>query len=167
MLRINKELNRAADVDKQPPTLLDQRDAVLRDMSKLAKLGDRVAEWSGNRQFWRPRPGLSCHAYRVERCRGYASRRLLSDLRLVLDPYGVKGPCPRLKWRNWWRRGVKHRDLGPRAAGLDHLARTSPEANQIHRRALTRKGVWGDFSDYGVVQATTDTASGAITARLR
>ena len=39
MLRVNEQLNRTSDIDKQPPTLLDQRDAILREMSGLAKLG--------------------------------------------------------------------------------------------------------------------------------
>ncbi|MEL0039285.1 MAG: flagellar basal body protein, partial [Halieaceae bacterium] len=37
LLTVNEQLNRKDSIDKQPPSLLDQRDNLLRDMSELAK----------------------------------------------------------------------------------------------------------------------------------
>ena len=39
LLVVNKQLNRKTSVDQQPPGLLDQRDAILRDMARLTKIG--------------------------------------------------------------------------------------------------------------------------------
>ena len=39
LLVVNRQLNRKTSVDQQPPGLLDQRDAILRDMAALSKIG--------------------------------------------------------------------------------------------------------------------------------
>ena len=36
---VNRQLNRKTSVDEQPPGLLDQRDAILRDIANLTKIG--------------------------------------------------------------------------------------------------------------------------------
>ena len=174
LLRINKELNRAADVDKQPPTLLDQRDAVLRDMSKLAKLG--VTELQNGQvivNFGGSGRGFELVTPTESRDVGvYASQEAAgSDLRLVLDPYGVKRPMPpSSSGAIGGAVALNTEILRPVRAGLDHLARTfAAEANQIHRRGLDAKGEFGGdlFQTTASFAGTTDTASGAITASAK
>ena len=174
LLRINKELNRAADVDKQPPTLLDQRDAVLRDMSKLAKLG--VTELRNGQvivNFGGSGRGFELVTPTESRDVGvYASQEAAgSDLRLVLDPYGVNRPMPpSSSGAIGGAVALNTEILRPVRAGLDHLARTfAAEANQIHRRGLDAKGEFGGdlFQTTASFMATTDTASGAITASAK
>ena len=174
LLRINKELNRAADVDKQPPTLLDQRDAVLRDMSKLAKLG--VTELRNGQvivNFGGSGRGFELVTPTESRDVGvYASQEAAgSDLRLVLDPYGVNRPMPpSSSGAIGGAVALNTEILRPVRAGLDHLARTfAAEANQIHRRGLDAKGEFGGdlFQTTASFTATTDTASGAITASAK
>ncbi len=171
LLRINKELNRAADVDKQPPTLLDQRDAVLRDMSKLAKLG--VTELRNGQvivNFGGSGRGFELVTPTESRDVGvYASQEAAgSDLRLVLDPYGVNRPMPpSSSGAIGGAVALNTEILRPVRAGLDHLARTfAAEANQIHRRGLDAKGEFGGdlFQTTASFKAAIDTASGAITA---
>ena len=174
LLRINKELNRAADVDKQPPTLLDQRDAVLRDMSKLSKLG--VTELRNGQvivNFGGSGRGFELVTPTESRDVGvYASQEAAgSDLRLVLDPYGVNRPMPpSSSGAIGGAVALNTEILRPVRAGLDHLARTfAAEANQIHRRGLDAKGEFGGdlFQTTASFMATTDTASGAITASAK
>ncbi|MEC8112701.1 MAG: flagellar hook-associated protein FlgK, partial [Pseudomonadota bacterium] len=174
LLRINKELNRAADVDKQPPTLLDQRDAVLRDMSKLSKLG--VTELRNGQvivNFGGSGRGFELVTSNESRDVGvYASQEAAgSDLRLVLDPYGVNRPMPpSSSGAIGGAVALNTEILRPVRAGLDHLARTfAAEANQIHRRGLDAKGEFGGdlFQTTASFMATTDTASGAITASAK
>ena len=174
LLRINKELNRAADVDKQPPTLLDQRDAVLRDMSKLAKLGvtelqngQVIVNFGGSGRGFElvtPTESRDIGVYSSEEAAG-------SDLRLVLDPYGVKRPMPPSpSGAIGGAVALNTEILRPVRAGLDHLARTfAAEANQIHRRGLDARGEFGGdlFQTTATFTGTTDTASGAITASAR
>lgn len=174
LLRINKELNRAADVDKQPPTLLDQRDAVLRDMSKLAKLGvtelqngQVIVNFGGSGRGFElvtPTESRDVGVYSSEEAAG-------SDLRLVLDPYGAKRPMPPSpSGAIGGAVALNTEILRPVRAGLDHLARTfAAEANQIHRRGLDAKGEFGGdlFQTTASFTGTTDTASGAITASAR
>jgi flagellar hook-associated protein FlgK len=174
LLRINKELNRAADVDKQPPTLLDQRDAVLRDMSKLAKLGvtelrngQVIVNFGGSGRGFElvtPTESRDVGVYSSEEAAG-------SDLRLVLDPYGVNRPMPpSVSGAIGGAVALNTEILRPVRAGLDHLARTfAAEANQIHRRGLDAKGEFGGdlFQTTATFTGATDTASGAITVSAK
>ena len=174
LLRINKELNRAADVDKQPPTLLDQRDAVLRDMAKLAKLGvtelqngQVIVNFGGSGRGFElvtPTESRDVGVYSSQEAAG-------SDLRLVLDPYGVKRPLPAsTSGAIGGAVALNTEILRPVRVGLDHLARTfAAEANQIHRRGLDAKGEFGGdlFQTTASFTSTTDTAAGAITASAR
>ncbi|MCH1579514.1 MAG: flagellar hook-associated protein FlgK, partial [Luminiphilus sp.] len=174
LLRINKQLNRASDVDKQPPTLLDQRDAILREMSQLAKLG--VTELPNGQvivNFGGSGRGFEIVTPTESKAIGVfaASEAAGSDLRLILDPYGAKRPMPSSSSGAIGGAVALNTEiLRPIRSGLDHLARTfAAEANDIHRRGLDARGEFGGdlFRSSAEFKATLDTANGAISASAK
>ena len=174
LLRINKQLNRASDVDKQPPTLLDQRDAILREMSQLAKLGvtelpngQVIVNFGGSGRGFEivtPTESKDIGVFATSDAAG-------SDLRLILDPYGAKRPMPSSSSGAIGGAVALNTEiLRPIRSGLDHLARTfAAEANDIHRRGLDSRGDFGGdlFRSSAEFKATLDTANGAISASAK
>jgi flagellar hook-associated protein FlgK len=174
LLRINKQLNRASDVDKQPPTLLDQRDAILREMSQLAKLGvtelpngQVIVNFGGSGRGFEivtPTESKAIGVFATSEAAG-------SDLRLILDPYGAKRPMPSSpSGAIGGAVALNTEILRPIRSGLDHLARTfAAEANDIHRRGLDARGEFGGdlFRSSAEFKATLDTANGAISASAK
>ncbi len=174
LLRINEQLNRTSEIDKQPPTLLDQRDVLLREMSELAKLG--VTELSNGQvivNFGGTGRGFEIVTTTEARAVGvFASDEAAgSDLRLVLDPYGAKRPMPPSQSGAIGGAVALNTEiLRPVRSGLDHLARTfAAEANTIHRRGLDADGEFGGdlFRSAAQFQASVDTVNGALTVSAR
>ena len=140
-------------------------------MSKLAKLG--VTELQNGQvivNFGGPGRGFELVTANESRDVGvYSSQEAAgSDLRLVLDPYGVKRPMPPSPSGALGGAVALNTEiLRPVRVGLDHLARTfAAEANQIHRRGLDAKGEFGGdlFQTTASFTSSTDTVAGAITA---
>ena len=136
LLRINEQLNRTSEIDKQPPTLLDQRDVLLREMSELAKLG--VTELPNGQvivNFGGTGRGFEIVTTTEARAVGvFASDEAAgSDLRLILDPYGAKRPMPPSpSGAIGGAVALNTEILRPVRSGLDHLARTfAAEANTL------------------------------------
>lgn len=174
MLRVNEQLNRTSDIDKQPPTLLDQRDAILREMSGLAKLG--VTELPNGQvivNFGGTGRGFEIVTPTESKAIGVfaSSEAAGADLRLVLDPYGAKRPMPSSpSGAIGGAVALNTEILRPVRAGLDHLARTfAAEANQIHRRGLDARGEFGGdlFRSAAEFKASIDTANGAVSASAK
>jgi flagellar hook-associated protein FlgK len=174
LLRVNKQLNRNTDIDKQPPTLLDQRDVILRDMSQLAKLGvtelpngQVVVNFGGSSRGFEIVTTTEAKAIGVFA----TSESAGSDLRLILDPYGAKRPMPSSpSGAIGGAVALNTEILRPIRSGLDHLARTfAAEANDIHRRGLDARGEFGGdlFRSSAEFKATLDTANGAISASAK
>ncbi|MCH1610317.1 MAG: flagellar hook-associated protein FlgK [Luminiphilus sp.] len=174
LLRVNEQLNRTSEIDKQPPTLLDQRDSLLRDMSQLAKLG--VTELANGQvivNFGGSGRGFEIVTTTEAKAVGvFATGEAAgSDLRLILDPYGAKRAMPSSpSGAIGGAVALNTEILRPVRSGLDHLARTfAAEANKIHRRGLDAKGEFGGdlFRASAQFQATIDTANGAVSASAR
>ena len=136
-------------MDKQPPTLLDQRDAVLRDMAKLAKLGvtelqngQVIVNFGGSGRGFElvtPTESRDVRVYSSQEAAG-------SDLRLVLDPMVSTDLPASPSGAIGGAVALNTEILRPVRVGLDHLARTfAAEANQIHRRGLDAKGEFGEI----------------------
>ena len=174
LVRVNEQLNRTPEIDKQPPTLLDQRDVLLREMSQLAALG--VTELQNGQvvvNFGGSGRGFEIVTQNEARAIGVFSNTEASgsDLRLVLDPYGEKRPMPSSSsGAIGGSVALNIEILRPVRSGLDHLARTFAfEANKIHRSGLDARGEFGADLFRGSTQfkASFDTANGAVSASAR
>ena len=174
LLRVNSQLNRSTDIDKQPPTLLDQRDVILRDMSQLAKLG--VTELPNGQvivNFGGSGRGFEIVTTTEAKAIGVfaTSESAGSDLRLILDPYGAKRPMPSSpSGAIGGAVALNTEILRPIRSGLDHLARTfAAGANDIHRRGLDARGEFGGdlFRSSAEFKASLETANGAVSASAK
>jgi flagellar hook-associated protein FlgK len=148
LLKVNQSLGTRSDVDKQPPFLLDQRDAILRDMAKFTRLG--VTELKTGQVV--VNAGGAGRAHQIVTATDSRDVGLVlgspsaeSALRLVFDPYGSKRPLPNdLGGTIGGLQSFTSEVMHPARVGLDHLARTfSKEVNSIHRDGLDMNGEFG------------------------
>ena len=172
LLTVNKELNRRSNILEQPPGTLDERDAILRKMAELVKLG--VTELANGQVIVNyGGTGRGYELVTVNEARDISivseDKNAGSDLRLILDPYGARRPLPNapsgviggaLAFRTDVLRPVK--------IGLDHLARVfADEVNKIHRNGLDSSGnLGGDlFRTKGSFEASLSTVNGAVSVK--
>ena len=174
LLTVNEQLNKKDSIDKQPPSLLDQRDNLLRDMSELAKLG--VTELQNGQvivNFGGSGRGFEIVTPNESRPIGVltSGKAAGADLRLVLDPFGVARPLPTSPSGTiGGALALSAEVLRPVRVGLDHLAQTfAAETNKIHRSGLDAKGEFGGdlFRTSSSFVASTDTARGAVSASAK
>jgi len=171
LLKVNQQLNRKATVLDQPPSMLDQRDAILRDMAALVKLGvtelpsgQVIVNLGGSGRGFEivtPTTSKDIGIFSSDKTGG-------TDLRLILDPYGAKRPLPGAPGGSIGG-GMAFRSevLRPVRVGLDHLASSfAKEANQVHRSGLDAEGDFGGdlFRTSTSFVANLDTANGAVSA---
>ena len=174
LLKVNKQLNRKSRVIEQPPGMLDERDTILRKMSELVKLG--VTELP-NGQVQVNFGGVG-RGYEIVTVNDAKPVEIVSndksggsDLRLVLDPYGVNRPLPgapegMIGGSLAFRTDV----LRPVRIGLDYLARTiADEVNKIHREGLDANGEFGAdlFRITATFDISTDTVNGTLSATAK
>ena len=174
LLKVNKQLNRKSRVIEQPPGMLDERDTILRKMSELIKLG--VTELP-NGQVQVNFGGIG-RGYEIVTANDAKPVEILSndksggsDLRLLLDPYGVNRPLPgapegAIGGSLAFRTDV----LRPVRIGLDFLARTiADEVNKIHRDGLDANGEFGAdlFRTTATFDISTANVNGALSAAAR
>ncbi len=174
LLKVNKQLNRKSRVIEQPPGMLDERDTILRKMSELIKLG--VTELP-NGQVQVNFGGVG-RGYEIVTANDAKPVEILSndksggsDLRLLLDPYGVNRPLPgapegAIGGSLAFRTDV----LRPVRIGLDFLARTiADEVNKIHRDGLDANGEFGAdlFRTTATFDISTANVNGALSAAAR
>lgn len=171
LLKVNKQLNRKSRVIEQPPGMLDERDTILRKMSELVKLG--VTELP-NGQVQVNFGGVG-RGYEIVTANDAKPVEIVSndksggsDLRLLLDPYGVNRPLP----------GAPEGEIGgslafrtdvlrPVRIGLDYVARTiADEVNKIHRDGLDANGEFGAdlFRTTATFDISTDNVNGTLSA---
>lgn len=174
LLTVNEQLNRKDSIDKQPPSLLDQRDNLLREMSELVKLG--VTELQNGQvivNFGGSGRGFEIVTPTLNRPVDVQSsgKSAGADLRLVLDPYGVARPLPTTpSGAIGGALALSAEVLRPIRVGLDHLAQTfAAETNKIHRSGLDAKGEFGGdlFRTSSSFVASTETARGAVSASAK
>mgnify|MGYP001281924870 FL=1 len=174
LLKINKQLNRKSKVIEQPPGMLDERDTILRKMSELVKLG--VTELP-NGQVQVNFGGVG-RGYEIVTANDAKPVEIVSndksggsDLRLLLDPYGVNRPLPgapegAIGGSLAFRTDV----LRPVRIGLDYLARTiADEVNKIHRDGLDANGEFGAdlFRTTATFDISTDNVNGTLSAAAK
>ena len=171
LLKVNQQLNRKATVLDQPPSMLDQRDAILRDMSALVKLGvtelpsgQVIVNLGGSGRGFEivtPTASKDIGTFSSDKTGG-------TDLRLILDPYGAKRPLPGAPGGSiGGAMAFRSEVLRPVRVGLDHLASSfAKEANQVHRSGLDAEGDFGGdlFRTSTSFVANLDTANGAVSA---
>ncbi len=174
LLKVNEQLNRKDSIDKQPPSLLDQRDNLLREMSELVKLG--VTELRNGQVM--VNFGGSGRGFEI--VTPTASRQVAiltsgksagADLRLVLDPFGTARTLPATPGGTiGGALALSSEVVRPVRVGLDHLAQTfAAESNKIHRSGLDAEGDFGQdlFRTSSSFAASADTARGAVSASAK
>ena len=169
LLTINRKLASRINVSDQPPSLLDERDALLRGMSELAQIG--VTELTSG-QVVVNFGGSGRGSLVVTPSESVAIGMIpgVSDLTdigtLVLDPGGSNRPLPKgISGSLGGSLALNSDVLSPVMAGLDHLAVTfATEINAIHRSGLDLQGDFGRdmFSTPLTFQTSQKTARGDI-----
>ena len=174
LLKVNQQLNRKHSIDKQPPSLLDQRDNLLREMSELVKLG--VTELKNGQvvvNFGGSGRGFEIVTPTASRQVGIltSGKSAGADLRLVLDPFGTARPLPTTPSGTiGGAMALSSEVLRPVRVGLDHLAQTfAAESNKIHRSGLDAEGDFGRdlFGTSSSFMVSADTARGAVSASAK
>ena len=174
LLKVNKQLNRKSKVIEQPPGMLDERDTILRKMSELVKLG--VTELP-NGQVQVNFGGVG-RGYEIVTANDAKPVEIVSndksggsDLRLLLDPYGVNRPLPGAPEGTIGGSLAFRTDvLRPVRIGLDYLARTiADEVNKIHREGLDANGEFGAdlFRITATFDISTDNVNGTLSATAK
>lgn len=173
LLAVNKQLNRKTSVDRQPPGLLDQRDAILRDMATLTKIG--VSESPSGQvsvnfggsgrgfEFVTPKEFKKVAIFSSE-------EKSALDLRLVLDPFNSNRPLPNNPGGSLGGHLAFNAEvMRPVRVGLDHIASTfAKHVNGIHELGQDQYGDSGDplFRVKTTFTPSFETANGAISATL-
>ena len=174
LLKVNQQLNRKHSIDKQPPSLLDQRDNLLREMSELVKLG--VTELKNGQvvvNFGGSGRGFEIVTPTASRQVGIltSGKSAGADLRLVLDPFGTARPLPTTPSGTiGGAMALSSEVLRPVRVGLDHLAQTfAAESNKIHRSGLDAEGDFGQdlFGTSSSFVVSADTARGTVSASAK
>ena len=174
LLKVNKQLNRKSRLIEQPPGMLDERDTILRKMSELVKLG--VTELP-NGQVQVNFGGVG-RGYEIVTVNDAKPVEIVSndksggsDLRLLLDPYGVNRPLPGAPEGTIGGSLAFRTDvLRPVRIGLDYLARTiADEVNKIHREGLDANGEFGAdlFRITATFDISTDNVNGTLSATAK
>ena len=173
LLVVNKQLNRKTSVDQQPPGLLDQRDAILRDMASLTKIG--VTESPSGQvsvNFGGSGRGFEfVTPTEVKKVAIFSSQEKSAlDLRLVLDPFNSNRPLPNNPGGSLGGHLAFNAEvMRPVRVGLDHLASTfAKQINGVHELGQDQYGDPGEslFRVKTTFSPSFETANGAISASL-
>lgn len=173
LLVVNKQLNRKTSVDQQPPGLLDQRDAILRDMASLTKIG--VTESPSGQvsvNFGGSGRGFEfVTPTEVKTVAIFSSQEKSAlDLRLVLDPFNSNRPLPNNPGGSLGGHLAFNAEvMRPVRVGLDHLASTfAKQINGVHELGQDQYGDPGEslFRVKTTFSPSFETANGAISASL-
>ena len=168
ILSVNTQLARKTDVKFQSPTLLDQRDKLLRDLSDVAKI-NVIEKPSG--QVIVSLDGSNSQATIV---REDSSTDIgvsfipgdLSRIDLIYDPFGNSRPISNVS--SGTLAGLvnfRSQILSPAMDGLDNLARVlTKEVNEIHTSGIDAKNQRGGelFEIEPVFNITSPTISGMV-----
>ena len=164
---INKQLAREARVDAQPAELLDQRDRLLTDLSKLVKinvtttLNGSVNISIGNTAS----AGMIVNGQKSVQLGAKFDETDLSKVTITADPYG-KTPETIAGVSNGELGGLmtfREQVLQPTVTQLDFLAQTVvDEINAVHRNGIDANGDMGK-NLFAIAPVThTDAVSGEI-----
>ncbi len=173
LLVVNRQLNRKTSVDQQPPGLLDQRDAILRDMAALSKIG--VSESLSGQvtvNFGGPGRGFEFITPNSVTKIGIFSNNEKSavDMRLVLDPFGVRRPLPNNPGGTLGGYLALNTEvLRPARVGMDHLAASfAHEVNAVHQLGQDQDGFSGGplFDVKTTFTTSFETSNGKLSASL-
>ena len=145
---INKQLARETRVDDQPAELLDQRDRLLTDLSKLVKINVTTAlNGSINISIGNtPSAGIIVNGQKAVQLGAKFDETDLSKVTITADPYG-KTPETIAGVSNGELGGLmtfREQVLQPTVTQLDFLAQTVvDEINAVHRNGIDANGDMG------------------------
>ena len=173
LLVVNKQLNRKTSVDQQPPGLLDQRDAILRDMARLTKIGvtESLSGQVSVNFGGSGRGFVFVTPTEVKKVAIFSSQEKSAlDLRLVLDPFNSNRPLPNNPGGSLGGHLAFNAEvMRPVRVGLDHLASTfAKQINGVHELGQDQYGDSGEslFRVKTTFSPSFETANGAISASL-
>lgn len=168
---VNRQLARQANLERQPPELLDRRDLLLRELSGLTAIRTRF-EANGSvtvsvgETFNRGVlvEGLNARTLGVVRADN-------GRLGLVIDPYGTPETLAGLgNGSIGGTLAFREQVLSPAQQALDQLATVlAEEVNTLHRNGLDADGRnGGDLFGFGVAATDSTTAvAGSLASRLQ
>lgn len=143
LVLVNKQLARKSSVAKQPPGLLDQRDAILRDMASVTRV--HVTEQTNGEVLINL--GSSGGTALVTSVKAILLAAEFSDndpsrVDLIADPYGSADPTSTVSSGELGGlMNVRSQTLTPALESFDRLAQTFvQEVNGIHKAGLDAEG---------------------------
>ena len=165
---VNKQLGREVSIERQSPQLLDQRDLLLKNLSKLVQLNVTTAEngavnisLTNNGKV-----GVVVDGQKSFELGAKFDEQDLGRVAIVLDPYGTKEEVPGIG--NGQLGGLltfREQMLQPTMAQLDFLAETVvDQVNTIHTNGIDLGGNVGSNLFKIDAITTTDDISGEVIA---
>ena len=156
---VNKQLGREVSIERQSPQLLDQRDLLLKNLSKLVQLNVTTAE-NGTVDISltnNGKVGVVVDGQKAFELGAKFDEQDLGRVAIVLDPYGTKETIPGIG--NGQLGGLltfREQMLQPTMAQLDFLAKTVvDQVNAIHTNGIDLSGNVG--TDLFKIDATSTT----------
>ncbi len=168
ILAVNTQLARKTDVALQSPTLLDQRDKLLRDLSSVAKI-NVIEKPSGQVVVSLDGSNSQATIVREDSSTDIGVSFIPGDLSrvdLIYDPFGDSRPISNVS--SGTLAGLvnfRSQILSPAMDGLDNLARVlTKEVNEIHTSGIDAKNQRGGnlFEIEPVFNITSPTISGMV-----
>ncbi len=168
ILAVNVQLSRKTDVALQSPTLLDQRDKLLRDLSNIAKI-NVIEKPSGQVVVSLDGSNSQATIVREDSSTDIGVSFIPSDLSridLIYDPFGNSRPISNVS--SGTLAGLvnfRSQILSPAMDGLDNLARVlTKEVNDIHTSGIDAKNQRGGelFEIEPVFNISSPTISGMV-----
>ena len=168
ILAVNTQLARKTDVALQSPTLLDQRDKLLRDLSSVAKI-NVIEKPSGQVVVSLDGSNSQATIVREDSSTDIGVSFIPGDLSrvdLIYDPFGNSRPISNVS--SGTLAGLvnfRSQILSPAMDGLDNLARVlTKEVNEIHTSGIDAKNQRGGelFEIEPVFNITSPTISGMV-----
>ena len=165
---VNKQLGREITVERQSPQLLDQRDLLLKNLSKLVKLNVTTSvngavniSLTNNGKV-----GVVVDVHKAFELSAKFDEQDLGRVAIVLDPYGTKEAVPGIG--NGQLGGLltfREQMLQPTMAQLDFLAKNIvDQVNTVHTNGIDLIGNVGTNLFKIDAISTTDAVSGEVIA---
>lgn len=163
---VNKQLGREVSIERQSPQLLDQRDLLLKNLSKLVQLNVTTAD-NGTVNISltnNGKVGVVVDGQKAFELGAKFDEQDLGRVAIVLDPYGTKETIPGIG--NGQLGGLltfREQMLQPTMAQLDFLAKTVvDQVNAIHTNGIDLSGSVGTDLFKIDATSTTDELSGEV-----
>ena len=172
LLAVNKQLARKTEASEQSPALMDERDKLLRELSKVAKI-NVIEDYSGQVTVSLDGGNSQSAIVRKDSTTLVGVEFTPGDLGrvdILYNPYGETRPISSVSSGTLGGLvNFRSQVLSPAMDGLDHLAQTlTAEVNAIHSAGIDARGDRGKalFEIQPVFQITSPTLKGTVEVDL-